>query len=751
MAAYNYPKFKIRIAPDSQKRQGLRTGDIVRRQYADGETTRYSLMVVLDTGIEAVLSADGKELLSPYFIGALIEGDEPRDGELLDFVRMTSLSDEDRSGALYLTSSDAEAPYLDVIDGMASERSLCRPDSIGPAGYTFMGREQLDAAYISSEEGYSRICTLQRNAVPGFEASGLRQTLPTLEHPQRIVISFWAKTNSPLTQVPLVVGYADGSETDGEASFDVDTEWNFHLFSITIDTPPSRERNLRIDLAGHLTVAGDTLHIASLNVVLQSDLSNFASASKARVGRITGIADPLFGVLDGYGAYFQNLYATRNVNVAGTLTAGDENGFGSTFYVGRIHKNALVNSLSCNFETPMVSLPETPPSGIGNIHRLTAGDHLLRCQDEAWTAKHAGESYCFSFWCRSEPGAVVVLKQDRTVIGSIDAAAAWLRRHVAFKIVHRPGQALSIMLSSEKEFDFTSPQLEPGSTPSLYQPTDEVLNFTDEYGAWFSRGGIGGTIQHPLLRLNDDGSLESRDGSFVINADGTGHFAGGRFRWTQDTIELRGVTIRWENFDEEAQEALRPKSVSITGCNAFHYADALSPTAEPSQITLVASELNFMAEARRWDYLGASGDWKDAGGRDAAFLLTPGFHGWEGRDVLTLRYTATFDGQDYAATISVTKLYDGESAYSVYIRTDRGTVLQNGIGETLLLALVMRGAEEVTDFFADESFLWTRQSDDPEDDVRWNSAEHHGRTLLITGDDVTRKAVFNCEITLTNS
>ena len=47
---------------------------------------------------------------APYFIGALLDGDEPQNGELLDFVRVTSLFDSSRSGALYLTASDGEAP-----------------------------------------------------------------------------------------------------------------------------------------------------------------------------------------------------------------------------------------------------------------------------------------------------------------------------------------------------------------------------------------------------------------------------------------------------------------------------------------------------------------------------------------------------------------------------------------------------------------------------------------------------------------
>ena len=102
------------------------------------------------------------------------------------------------------------------------------------------------------------------------------------------------------------------------------------------------------------------------------------------------------------------------------------------------------------------------------------------------------------------------------------------------------------------------------------------MSYTEDYGAWCSKGGIGGTIQNPLLRLGEDGSITSRDGSFVINPDGTGLFASGRFKWSKDTIELRDVNIRWEDFDEEAQEQLKPRSVSLTGGTAFHFTDELS-------------------------------------------------------------------------------------------------------------------------------------------------------------------------------
>lgn len=122
MSVFRYPTYKIRIAPDSQKTQGLQAGDIIRRQYAERERTVYSLMCVTETGTELVGDKD-----APYFIGALLDGDEPQGGELLDFVRITNLFDTARSGALYLTASDSDSPYMDVIDGMATERSLCYP------------------------------------------------------------------------------------------------------------------------------------------------------------------------------------------------------------------------------------------------------------------------------------------------------------------------------------------------------------------------------------------------------------------------------------------------------------------------------------------------------------------------------------------------------------------------------------------------------------------------------------------------
>lgn len=749
MAVFRYSRYKIRIDPDSGKTQGLRAGDIVRRQYAGRDRSVYSLMAVLDTGVDMI---GGKE--SPYFVGALLDGDGPQNGELLDFVRLTSLLDTSRGGAMYLTASDSEAPFMDVIDGMATEHSLCFPLMAGgtvdipdKSKYSVYG-DDLTATYRGGDGEASRIIRVSRSGnPPNGSASGLKQTLEEpVAHPERLLVSFKMRASKDGCGVPLSFGYTDGTKYDAEDAVRASADWSYHLWAITVEYPGQYGRSLSIDLSGVLVAAGDWCEVADLNIVRLSSVSAFTGATKARVGKVTGITDPVFGILEGYGAYFQNLYATRNANIAGTLIAGDEDGFGSTFYVGKIHKNVLPDSLSCAFggseKTAMAS-----PAGIGDCVRAVS-DCYIHAQSAEWRACRTGKYYCFSIWIQAEGTGTVRFYQDEHLVGEILVSIPnrWVRHKAAFPIRISEATRMNIGISADIPLLLSAPQLEAGKTATPYQATDDTLNYTEDYGAWFNRGGVGGTIQNPLLRLDDDGSISSRDGSFVINPDGTGHFASGRFKWTKDTIELREVTIRWEDLDVEAQEQLKPRSVSLTGGTTFHYADVLSGECEPRSITIVATEYNFEAQSRLWEYLAADGIWKDAGNRSGLFELTAGFHGWEGRDVLTLRYTATVDGTEHSSTHSIFKLYDGEPSYTVHVESKNGTTFRNGNISTTLSARVYRGGEDITGLIPEENFSWRRTCRDAGGDAIWNSAPHHGKEIEITGDDVWYKAVFDCEV-----
>lgn len=563
MAKIEYPKYKIVTDPDSHKRHGFRFGDVVRRQYADASVAVYSLMIVLEAGTEMIA---GKE--SHYFIGALIEGDEPQAGELLDFVRVTSLIDPQREGAIYLTASDSDSPYMDIIDGLGSEFSLSYPQQLVPAtttsgkyNYIRTGGNYFSYEYKESEDEVSRIVRIVRQTPSQISLSGVRVILEEkIPNPEKLVICYRARASHRCEDMVVYFAYYTGDGMDYMDPVIVDTQWEYHVAVISVDWTGSKSKALNFNFQNNADNTGQWIEIADLNVIRLADLSNFGRATKGRTGRLTGVIDPVFGVLDGYGAYFQNLYATRNVNIAGTLTAGDENGFSSTFYVGKIHKNALANSMALEFSGKQGTVSAVDnPVGIGNVYDIGFGKTLV-VQSREWSESRIGRRYCFSVWLQCDYQCAIKVFQNghQFAVFLIPDGKKWMRHHGSFILSDTEGSDVTITFDSQYAGPkICAPQLEAGSHPSQYQPTDGTLSYVEDYGAWFSKGGIGGTIQNPLLKLNPDGSISSRDNSFVINPDGTGHFAGGRFRWTGSQITLQDVTIRWEDLSEEARENLK--------------------------------------------------------------------------------------------------------------------------------------------------------------------------------------------------
>lgn len=747
MAFKQCKQFKVRVSPDSRKYQGLHVGDVVQRKYVDLGHDVYSLLCVQETGVDVI---QGKE--SPYFIGRLLYGNPPQMGELLDFVRITNLFDNSRTGALYLTASDHNAPFIDVLDGIAKDKSLCYP-TLGQGLINVPSKEQYTLwgdyctmQYYDNLEGKYRVA---RIASTGGNQSpcGLKQTLiDSLEHPEEILISFFIRSSHG-GDISVKFGYTNGEKFDGEKHIHIGTEWEYQVALLTIDYPRKYSRSLYLDLSSCFLDEKSWCDIASLNVIRLSSLANLGGACKGRIGNIMGVTDPLYGTLSGYGAYFQNLYASQNVNISGTLTAGDATGMGSTFYVGKIHKNVIPNSM---FPFPNKK-PEdvTSPSKMGAVYRLT-GHELMIVQSAEWSHGHQNSLCCFSVWLRSSHITTIDISQGSQLIGSLklDDSDRWERHSLTFSVLDSPNDNLTIEFSCAQEVLCSSPQLELGNNPSAYQPTDGTLNYTEDYGAWFNRGGIGGTIQNPLLRFHDDGAIESCDGSFRINPDGTGQFARGKLRWTHDSILLRDFTIKWEDLDTDVQEQLKPRSVTLTGGTLFHFRDDMSAESEPSSIDIVATEYNFISQTSRWEYLSSQGEWRVIANKGVVFHLTSAFDGWEHRDVLTIRYVAQLNGYEYTATHTVFKVYDGEASYIVSVESLNGTVFRNGNLSTQLVAHVYKGADEVTTRLPPENFIWKRVSSDTTMDEIWNSEMHIGPTLDITDEDVWHRAVFNCEVNI---
>lgn len=215
-------------------------------------------------------------------------------------------------------------------------------------------------------------------------------------NPDRVLISYKIKSNRTLNNIIASLGYTDGSRIDGTLNVTSTTEWTYQLHAITVDFSDRYQRMFSLNVNDNLS-EGDTVEISDLNIVLLSSVANFAGGLKMRLGKLNGINDPVFGTLDNYGAYMQRLYATQQVNISGTLTAGDENGFGCTFYAGKIHKNVVINSVACDFDsaTSIVATSDNPV-GVGEVY---SSDRtiILNAQTNAWILGKLGKQYCFSF------------------------------------------------------------------------------------------------------------------------------------------------------------------------------------------------------------------------------------------------------------------------------------------------------------------------------------------------------------------
>lgn len=653
MSLINYSKYKISIDPGSKKIQGLQPGDIVRRQYFDGKNLIYTLMAVLETGIDDVIDDSKNKAESPYFIGALLDGDIPSSDQVLDFVRMTSLYDKDRSGALYLTASDSEAPYMSVIDKMGYEKAIRMPyepndkmDIDNPDQYT---------SYVKYKDGVYNVFTLS-------DSQGIIKFSFTdnLKIGERILISF--KARNPIDSANTCLksdfsfGYADNSGYDAQWQDDIyGEEWKYYLKVINIDTVARNSKSFSVKLVQPIP----SIEIGELNIIRLSDVGNFYNANKAIIGKIGQIVDPVFGTLKGYGVYSQNLYATRNVAIAGTLTAGDENGFSSTFYAGKIQKNMILNSMECDFQgTADIVSNEPTPARIGNVYRFTTDNfHDLVCRDDRkWTGLHRGETVTFSIWIKGTSETSLNIYQNSKYIDTLTIKEGWARYSLTFQI-KETADLLTMRFETSIPLLVCSPQLEFGENVTQYQPTDGKLSDdTQSYGMWACRGGFGGTIQNPLLKMNSDGSISSRNDSFVINNDGTGYFSGGKFRWTKDDIILQGVTIRWEDLDPGIQDQLTARSVSIEGDTVFLYNGS---TPDKKSVTLRGIENNLQPIERKWQCQNDNGTWKDLGYLNSLTFEADN-HIWEDRKSVVIKYiVTTATGKEYSDTISVFKVYDG--------------------------------------------------------------------------------------------
>lgn len=107
----------------------------------------------------------------------------------------------------------------------------------------------------------------------------------------------------------------------------------------------------------------------------------------------------------------------------------------------------------------------------------------------------------------------------------------------------------------------------------------------------------------------------------------------------------------------------------------------------------------------------------------------------------------------YAASSTVTEISDRvteieeKKMYRLVITSSKGNIFKNGNISTTLAAVVYSWDEDITESLDDNQFIWTRVSDDSDDDKLWN-AEHFGgrKSIDITADDIKVRATFFCDL-----
>lgn len=788
MAIYSYKRYKILLHADSKKTQGLQTGDIVRRQYFDGTNVIYSLMCVLEYGRERSRNSEtGLYEEKPYFIGALLEGDAPQQNEILDFARITNLFNVDRSGALYLTASDDKAPFMDVIDGIGRKASLSWPENIAVEGfedsssqYIVNGIANLNIQYEPSSQDNSRILTVTRMSekTEGFE--GLQQDFyQFVQNPNRVLVSYKIRASKQM-EAKATLGYIDDLRIDGEWTEAITDEWKYKFHVITVDYSGRHLRSFKLSM-DNLSV-GDELQIADFNIILLSSVANFGDSSNMRVGKLDGVVDPVFGQLEGYGAYLQKLYAAHAAHISGTLTAGDENGFGATFYAGKIHRNCFVSSLDVSF-TSDIHIDDTliNPTGLGIVYRSGTEIEMV-AQSNEWLIAHNCQRYCYSFWAYAKRPCQLGIQQNGKTVGTITIAAdqthEWRRVHVYFDLINPENEGEDLLIKviptfsksvfdqvsssetnpDESVFYFTAPQLESGEYVTQYQPTDTTLNYTDEYGAWFARGGIGGTMQNPLLQLNYDGqgSIGTRSKSIELKQDGSGHLANKNIKWDEDGKVTFGkdVTLNWENLGSSAQDNMANRYMRIIGEDTFviiGQETTEGKTYSPTSITLSLEEVGFSSTSsqRQW-YYKFGGEWiAIEDGNGPTLTVTPDSPWWNNESSVTFRCViALNDSRTYTDTFTVKKQY--VQGYTVIVTSSKGISFQNGTCETTLTAQVYYQGKLVDRDYAIDNFkfIWKRYDAATMEELECSNGVNDTLTLDYELDG---SEIYVCELATADS
>ena len=122
----------------------------------------------------------------------------------------------------------------------------------------------------------------------------------------------------------------------------------------------------------------------------------------------------------------------------------------------------------------------------------------------------------------------------------------------------------------------------------------------------------------------------------------------------------------------------------------------------------------------------------------------------EGDDLETLNINSKGEVSINASHLSIrgdAVATEEDIAYKIDIIATNGFIFTNGQVSTELIAKVFKGKDDITDQLDASKFTWKRISENTEEDKLWNTENGQGvKSILITKDDVYKRATFLCEI-----
>ena len=258
------------------------------------------------------------------------------------------------------------------------------------------------------------------------------------------------------------------------------------------------------------TAAGQYLQYTQAGGLTINGGGTFSGALSAATGTFAGSLSAATGTFAG------SLTAATG-DFSGTLVAGDALGFGSTFYAGRIAKNlapySSVNGIHGSQGGTLTTGTTTAPDGSTvTTYNWIGGDYWWSNTGAACTAPLTG-TYIISFYVQVLSGTCsfseYFLNGVETALvytggTNVPADGLW---HRVWMTVTPSNQTLGFIIrtTSGVTFAIWGWQIEQGSSVTPYQPTDGTLSASTGYGMWSVAGGFGGTIQNPVVSLNDYG------------------------------------------------------------------------------------------------------------------------------------------------------------------------------------------------------------------------------------------------------